>query len=80
MSEIDNILLLRAKRIKIDRLDKDENLLSNGIVDSLTVFEIVSLIEERLKIKIPDFEINPEDFSSLNSIQNYINRLTKTVT
>ncbi len=80
MSEIDNILLLRAKRIKIDRLDKDENLLSNGIVDSLTVFEIVSLIEEGLKIKIPDFEINPEDFSSLNSIQNYINRLTKTVT
>lgn len=56
-------------------LSADYDLLENGVVDSLGMFELVRFIEERLGVEVADDELVPENFQSLNAITGMIERL-----
>ncbi len=49
-------------------ISPDENLLEQGIIDSLGLMKLIDHIEETFCIKISDEEIVPENFQSLNSM------------
>jgi acyl carrier protein len=55
-------------------LDDDESFLEAGIVDSLGVVELVSFVEENYKISVPDDDIVPDNFDSVDNLAAYIAR------
>jgi acyl carrier protein len=49
-------------------LGEDDQLVESGIIDSLGVMTLLSFLEEKFMIQIPDNELTPENFASLSSI------------
>jgi acyl carrier protein len=46
----------------------DDDLLADGVIDSMGVMELVSFIEDELGLPIDDSEIVPENFRSLRAL------------
>ena len=51
---------------------EDDNLLANGIIDSLGVLKLVSFIEHQFDIQIPDEEVTINNFRCLKDIASYL--------
>jgi acyl carrier protein len=60
-----------ARRVVRD----DQCVISTGIVDSLSVLNLIALLEERLHIRIPKEQVQPEDFDSVELIVETIERV-----
>jgi acyl carrier protein len=52
----------------------DEDLFATGVLDSLGVLQLVLFLEEQFGIKVADEEVVLENFQSLNSMADYIDR------
>jgi acyl carrier protein len=52
--------------------EADEDLLGQGIIDSLGIMKLVVFIEDTFNIKVDDAEIVPEHFQSLNSMATFV--------
>lgn len=60
-------------RKKSKNLGLDDPLLSsNGHFDSFSLMELVLHLEETFSIEIPDDELDPDTFHSVNTIADYI--------
>ncbi len=57
-------------------IDVDDNLLADGMVDSLGMLRVVTHIEELLNIKIPHEDLLIENFGTIKVIAGYIRRRT----
>lgn len=53
-------------------LDNDTQLLETGILDSLSLMRLLVFLEEAYNISMDDFELLPENFSTVNAICAYI--------
>jgi acyl carrier protein len=51
-----------------------ESIVSSGLIDSLAVVKLISLLEEKLKIKIPPGNLQPDDFDSVDVIIQTLER------
>ncbi|MBC7226318.1 MAG: acyl carrier protein [Thermoflexales bacterium] len=54
------------------RLRDDVSFLEEGIVDSTGVLELVMFVEETFGIEVPDEEILPENFDSVERLTRYV--------
>jgi acyl carrier protein len=54
------------------RLDPDESLLTNGILDSLGVLDVVAFLETEFKITVSDEDLLPENFESLGRLTAFV--------
>lgn len=54
------------------KLDPDEDLLEQGIIDSLGIMRVIVFMEETFGIKVIDEEIVPDNFQTLNNMVNFI--------
>jgi acyl carrier protein len=54
----------------------DQCVVSTGIVDSLSVLNLIALLEKRLQIRIPVEKVQPEDFDSVDIILETLERVT----
>lgn len=63
---------------RIDRgsLDDDTTLFSSGLIDSLSVMELVSFVERTIGEMVPLAEITLENFDSVNRIVRFAETLT----
>jgi acyl carrier protein len=52
----------------------DQSLLDSGLIDSMGVFELVTALEEACGVSIPDEELLPENFDSIDSIVALVER------
>jgi acyl carrier protein len=52
----------------------DESLFTTGLLDSFSLPDLVTALEEQLRIKIPDSDLNPRTFDSVELIVGYLNR------
>jgi acyl carrier protein len=50
----------------------DQSLFDTGFLDSFALPDMVSELEREFGIKIPDSDLNPRKFESIERIQNYI--------
>ena len=57
-----------------DLVKDDQSLLETGIIDSLGIMQLLTFIEEEFKIKVQDEELIPENFETINSILNLIEK------
>jgi len=44
------------------------------LIDSLSVLKLITLLEEKLQIQIPKEQVQPEDFDSVETILDTIER------
>ena len=55
----------------------DESLMETGVIDSLGIFRLVSFLEEDLRVRVGDEEINAETLKSVNTIEELVIRKRK---
>ena len=69
LKNLENILLTELSvGAEKKSLDPDEDLLQQGIIDSLQLIRLISSMEKTFDIKIIDEDIIPDNFQSLNSM------------
>lgn len=52
--------------------DWQDNLFDKGILDSLGFLTIIAFMEEQFDMKVKDEDVVPENFSSINSMADYV--------
>lgn len=52
--------------------DEDESLFESGLLDSFALPDLVSAIEKKFGIKVPDSDLNPRKFDSIARIDSYL--------
>jgi acyl carrier protein len=69
-----NKALRRALVSRFGVLEDDTALFSSGLMDSLSVIELVSFIEKQIGCAIPPTEITLQNFDSISRIVRFISR------
>jgi len=54
------------------RIEPDESLLTNGVLDSLGILDLVGFLESEFKIAVSDEDLLPENFESLNRLSTFV--------
>lgn len=49
-----------------------ESLTENGVIDSLSIFRLVSFLEEKFRVRIGDEEINNDNLQSVEAIEQLV--------
>jgi acyl carrier protein len=57
-----------AKKPEHLEIGDQENIIGNGMVDSLGLIKIVNYLEESFSIRLKDEDITPDNFESIESI------------
>ena len=61
-----------ADRKGVEVAGDDDSLTSNGVIDSLAIFRLVSFIEDTFGVRVADEEIVNENFKSINDIDRFV--------
>jgi acyl carrier protein len=74
-AEIEQFILAELARGRgVASIDRDESLLTSGIVDSHGVMELVAFLEQRYGVSIDDSDLTPENFDNVASIEAFVER------
>ena len=55
-----------------DRPDADNDLFVTGTLDSFALVDFVTVLEEHCKIRVPDAEVIPANFRTIEAIDEYV--------
>ncbi len=66
------IKIIQSAAQKDVQLAPDESLFDSGLLDSFALADVVSAIEKEFSIKIPDSDLNPRKFDSIERIEQYL--------
>ena len=58
-------------------LNMDDSLIKAGIIDSLGIQMLITFLEREYQIAIPEEELYPENFETINDIANLVTRIKK---
>ena len=61
-----------ANRAGFEGLQSNTDLFKFGVLDSFSLVEIVSLIESEYGISVPDSDVEPVNFQTIDTIESYI--------
>jgi acyl carrier protein len=64
--------LIEHAATKCASIDDDESLLEAGVIDSVTMLDLVAHLEREYAIKIDEDEMTPENFDSLSAIVRFV--------
>lgn len=59
-------------RGRMNDLKAEDDLLSSGVINSLGILQLVSFVEERMGIEIPDEDVVYENFHSVAALAEYL--------
>jgi acyl carrier protein len=66
----------RAKK----SFDPDKDLLEDGTIDSVTLMQLVSFVEEEFRIDVSDEDLVIDNFRSIRSIQELVDQKREATT
>ena len=73
LESLEQVLLTEiAADVAKKSLDVDEDLLAEGIIDSMGVMKLVAFMEETFGIQVADEDLVPENFQSLNVMAKFV--------
>jgi acyl carrier protein len=76
MSILENLKNILLTEIAVDlgkkSLDPDEDLLEQGIIDSLGIMKLVLFMEETYGIAVADEEVVPENFQTVSMMVRFV--------
>jgi acyl carrier protein len=58
-------------------LADDAPLVSSGLIDSLSVLELIARLEESLQVRIPSGYLQPEDFDTIELMVDTVSRVAR---
>jgi acyl carrier protein len=58
-----------------DAVDDNTQLIDEGILDSMALMRLITFLEERAGVRVPDDEVVPDNFQTIASIQQLVDRL-----
>jgi acyl carrier protein len=58
-----------------EAITEDAPLIDRGIIDSMALMRLVTFIEERTGVRIPDDEVMPDNFQTVADIEEMVSRL-----
>jgi acyl carrier protein len=58
-------------------VSEGQPLVSSGLIDSLSILKLISLLETKLNIAIPPETLQPEDFDDIDLIVETVERVAK---
>ena len=61
-----------AEKEGLAALQAEDDLFRLGVLDSFTLVDFVSILEEQYSIEISDSDVNPENFRSIEIIERYV--------
>ena len=56
--------------------DADESLFASGYLDSFALTDMVSALEKEFQVQVPDSDLTPRKFESVERIENYLESRT----
>ena len=56
----------------IEKLGVNDNLIDNGILDSMTLLKFVSYLENNYELEISNEELTPDNFESIKAIAHFL--------
>jgi acyl carrier protein len=75
VSDVEQFILAELARGRgVTSIERDESLLTTGIVDSHGVMELVAFLEQRYGILVDDADLTPENFDNVVSIESFVER------
>lgn len=57
----------------------ETNLITSGVIDSLSLIQLVTYLEKETGFSIHDRDVNPDNFQSITTIVTYLNQRMETV-
>jgi acyl carrier protein len=57
-----------------EKLTPEDDLLSQGIIDSLGILQLVGFIEDRFGMQVPDEDVVYENFHSMKALAAYLDK------
>jgi len=73
------IILERVPKSRKEGLTNSAQLLSGGLLDSLGVLDVVTILEQTFDLTVDDEELVPEHFESIESISAFIKKKSSAV-
>ena len=73
------IILERVPKSRKEGLTNSAQLLSGGLLDSLGVLDVVTILEQTFDLTVDDEELVPEHFESIESISVFIKKKSSAV-
>jgi acyl carrier protein len=67
----------RESGVDLSAVSEDTELFSTGLLDSLSVMDLVMLVEEQSGCAIPPKAVTLENFDTINRVVGFVERLTK---
>jgi len=56
-------------------IDENAQLIDEGILDSMALMRLITFLEERAGVRVPDDEVVPDNFQTIASIEALVARL-----
>jgi acyl carrier protein len=50
-----------------------DNLFKMGVLDSFALVDFVTVLEQECGIRIPDSDVNPANFETIEAVESYVN-------
>lgn len=66
------IEILKSVTKKEVNIGPEESLFESGVLDSFALPDLVSALEQEFSIQIPDSDLNPRKFDSIQRIEEYL--------
>lgn len=57
-----------------DGFSRDDSLIQKGILDSMSILQLVAFVEDRFSVRVTDDEVVTDNFDSIQAICNLIQR------
>lgn len=61
-----------AQREGLTQINPSDDLFKIGALDSFALVDFVTLLEENCGIKVPDKDVNPGNFQTLETVERYV--------
>ncbi|MCX6598637.1 MAG: phosphopantetheine-binding protein [Acidobacteria bacterium] len=68
--------LIEAVSKKKVSVAPDESLFDSGLLDSFALPDLVAALEQEYSIRIPDSDLNPRKFDTIERIEAYLDSLS----
>ena len=70
-----DVMAIVCKTLTIEKIELDQDLIDSGLLDSLSLVQLMVALEEEFNIKFEPEDLNFDDYRSVRSMTEMITRL-----